>query len=76
MSQTPLTGTELMNCAKASATQGIEAAAQQCGYGEDCDRFFQALQKAGQDMGIEITQFSDIITSTEIAEELARIRSL
>ncbi len=41
----PLHGTELVDCARANAKQGIETAAYQCGYGEDLNKFAQELSK-------------------------------
>lgn len=62
---TPLTGTDLIDCAKANAKQGIETAARQCGYGEDLGSFKQALNQACQDIGVEISELSDLITDQE-----------
>ncbi|MDY6937610.1 MAG: hypothetical protein SWY16_08075 [Cyanobacteriota bacterium] len=59
---TPLTGTTLVDCAKANAKQGIEVAAKQCGYGQDLDRFSQALTQACDEMGIQIEGLSDLLT--------------
>lgn len=61
----PLTGTELLDCAKASASQGLEAAAKQCGYDEDTEGFTQALQAAGQHIGVEINALEDLITDQQ-----------
>ena len=58
---TPLTGTTLVDCAKANAKQGIEVAAKQCGYGQDLDRFSQALTQACDEMGIQIEGLSDLL---------------
>lgn len=61
----PLTGMELVDCAKANATQGVETAATQCGYGNNLDGFSQALQQACADMGIEIEGLSDLLTPSQ-----------
>ena len=63
MAQTqPLQGTELIDCAKASATQGLEEAAQNCGYGEDTERFQNSLRQACDRIGIHINELGDLIT--------------
>jgi len=46
-SPTRLQGTELVDCARANAKQGIETAARQCGYGE-LNTFAQELKQAWQ----------------------------
>ncbi len=65
VSPTPLTGTDLIDCAKANAKQGKVVAARQCGYGDDLDRFENALFSACQDIGIDIEQLSDLITDRQ-----------
>ncbi|MEB3828706.1 hypothetical protein [Phormidium sp. CCY1219] len=57
-----LEGVELIDCAKASVNQGLEAAARQCGYGDDLSSFERELKKAGQKTGIEINDLTDLIT--------------
>ena len=59
-SQTPLTGIELISCAKASAASGPEAAARNCGYGDDVEQFRTVLQTACSDMGVEVDGVSEI----------------
>ncbi|MCU0523826.1 MAG: hypothetical protein MUF72_03265 [Elainella sp. Prado103] len=61
----PLTGIELVNCAKANAKQGIATATHLCGYGADFSRFQQALHHACQQMGIEISELRDLITDQQ-----------
>lgn len=60
-----LTGIELIDCAKASAKQGIVVAAQQCGYGDDLNRFQSELEQACQHIGVNITELSDLITDQQ-----------
>ncbi|HIK57186.1 MAG TPA: hypothetical protein IGS37_18735 [Synechococcales cyanobacterium M55_K2018_004] len=60
-SSTPLQGIELIDCARANATQGIEVAAQLCGYGDNLSDFSAALQGACQHIGIDISELSDLI---------------
>lgn len=64
-SSTPLKGPELIDCAKANAKQGIGTATHLCGYGNDLNTFKQELQKACNDIGVEISELSDLITDQE-----------
>ena len=57
----PLTGTDLINCARANAEQGIEKTAQLCGYGDDVQQLKTALKHAGEQMGIELKSFRDLL---------------
>ncbi|MEC4985194.1 MAG: hypothetical protein SAJ37_20635 [Oscillatoria sp. PMC 1068.18] len=61
----PLTENELIDCAKANANQGIETAAKQCGYGDDLTGFQVALKQACQDIGVTISELSDLITDQD-----------
>ena len=61
----PLQGLELIDCAKANAKQGVDVAAELCGYGKDTARFYQALQQAGDQTGIHIAELSDLITEQQ-----------
>ena len=58
--QSPLQGLSLISCARASAAQGAAIAAEQCGYGNDYESFSQSLIKACQDIGVDISEFSDL----------------
>lgn len=42
----PLHDVELVDCARENATQGIEVAAYQCGYGNDINSFMEELTKS------------------------------
>lgn len=57
---TPLTDTNLIICARANANRGIEVASSLCGYGQDLHGFQQALQQAGEHLGIKINGFDDL----------------
>jgi alpha-D-ribose 1-methylphosphonate 5-triphosphate diphosphatase PhnM len=61
----PLQGAELIDCAKASAPQGLETAAEQCGYGNDTAKFEQAVKQACRDRGIEIAQLDDLVSEQQ-----------
>jgi hypothetical protein len=61
----PLTGLELVDCARANAKQGIETAANLCGYGEDLNQFKQSLQQACGEMKIQFQELSDLITDQQ-----------
>lgn len=65
-SPTPLTGIELIDCARANAAQGVTVAANLCGYGEDITEFQRSLQQACQQIGIEITELSQLITDQQM----------
>lgn len=58
----PLTGTDLIDCAKANAKQGVETATQLCGYGDDISRFQTSLRQACEEIGVEVDELSDLIT--------------
>ena len=64
-SQTPLTGIELISCAKASAASGPSVAAQNCGYGDDVERFRSTLQTACADMGVDVEGVADLLTEQQ-----------
>ncbi|HAC64873.1 MAG TPA: hypothetical protein DCF68_15415 [Cyanothece sp. UBA12306] len=61
----PLTGTELIDCARANAAQGLEITAQLCGYQNDINQFQEALQEAGNKTGITIESLGDLLTKTQ-----------
>jgi ATP-dependent protease HslVU (ClpYQ) peptidase subunit len=65
-SLTPLVGTELVDCARANAKQGIQTAAKLCGYGDDLNRFAQELRKACQEMNLQVKELSDLITDQDM----------
>ncbi|MEL6469064.1 MAG: hypothetical protein AAFQ74_05010 [Cyanobacteria bacterium J06623_4] len=65
----PLKGIALIDCAKANATQGAAIAARLCGYEGNISGFQQALKKAGEDMGVELTDLEDLITDQFVAKQ-------
>ncbi|HEY9781030.1 MAG TPA: hypothetical protein V6D09_12935 [Leptolyngbyaceae cyanobacterium] len=65
-SSTRLQGTELVDCARANAKQGIETAASQCGYGGDINTFAQALKQACEEMNLQVKELSELITDQEM----------
>jgi hypothetical protein len=69
-SLTPLHGTELVDCARANAKQGIETAAYQCGYGDDLNKFAQELKKACEQMNLKVKELSELITDQDMIIEL------
>ncbi len=64
----PLSGTELIDCAKANAKQGVEEAAYNCGYGKDLVAFQNSLKQACEDIGVEFNELSDLITDQQIVK--------
>lgn len=69
----PLQGTELIDCAKANAKQGIETAAELCGYGRDLNFFKRELQIACQNIGVQINELSDLITDQQTVQSFGGI---
>lgn len=63
--KTPLEGIELVDCAKANAKQGIETAAELCGYGSDLNRFKQAVKQECERMGVTFNELTDLITDQQ-----------
>lgn len=59
-SSAPLHGSELIDCARANASKGIEVASQRCGYGDDLSTFERELKKACDSIGVEIENFQDL----------------
>jgi hypothetical protein len=59
----PLTGSELIDCARANASQGLAVTTQLCGYDGDTAAFESALQLAAQEMGLAIASLPDLIQS-------------
>lgn len=57
----PLKDIELIDCARANATQGLETAAKLCGYGSDIETFQQALKDAFDAKGIKADDLTDLI---------------
>ncbi|MBW4538735.1 MAG: hypothetical protein KME43_06250 [Myxacorys chilensis ATA2-1-KO14] len=66
-SPTPLHGTDLVDCARANAKQGVETAANLCGYGNDLNTFRAELEKACNDMRIEFNELSDLIKDNQVS---------
>lgn len=64
-SPTPLKGLELVDCARANAKQGIETAAELCGYGNNLNTFSNELKQACDQMGVTITELTDLITDQD-----------
>lgn len=64
-SSAPLKGIELIDCAKANAKQGVETAAQLCGYGDQFQTFRDELQSACRDIGVEISELNDLVTDQQ-----------
>ncbi len=64
-SSIPLQGTELVDCARANAKQGIETAALQCGYGDDLNAFSRELKAACEQMNLQVKELSQLITDQD-----------
>ncbi|WP_413175824.1 hypothetical protein [Anabaena azotica] len=66
VSPTQLHGTELVDCARANAKQGIKMAASQCGYGDDIKTFAQELRQACETMNLKVKELSELITDQDM----------
>ncbi|MDF5712836.1 MAG: hypothetical protein PUP93_02860 [Rhizonema sp. NSF051] len=71
-STTPLKGTELVDCARANAKQGIETAAYQCGYGEDLNTFARELRQACTEMNLQVKELNELVTDQDMLLDLGR----
>ncbi len=71
-SSTPLQGTELVDCARANAKQGIETAASLCGYGEDVNTFATALRQACEEMNLQVRELSELISDQEMILQMGK----
>ncbi|BDA70270.1 hypothetical protein RIVM261_066940 [Rivularia sp. IAM M-261] len=65
-----LQGTELVDCARANAKQGIQTAARQCGYGDNLNEFARDLRKACEEMNLQVTELSELITDQDMILEI------
>lgn len=72
-SSTPLEGIELIDCAKANAAQGSAVAAELCGYGQDIAQFQRSLQQACQQIGVEISELSELISDQQMVRRTGGI---
>jgi hypothetical protein len=68
-SPVPLHGIELIDCAKANASQGIQVAATQCGYDGDIVTFERELHDATQKIGVKLHGFQDLNKSAELQRQ-------
>jgi hypothetical protein len=64
-----LQGIELIDCAKANAKQGVAIAAERSGYGQNIGLFIENLNKACQQIGVNINELEDLITDQQVAKE-------
>ena len=71
-----LQGIELINCAKANAKQGISVAAKQSGYDNNIDLFQENLDKACQEIGVNINELSDLITDQQELKENSKVLNI
>ena len=68
-----LQGIELIDCAKANAKQGVAVAAERSGYGTNIGLFIENLNKACQQIGVNIDELQDLITDQQVAKEKRQI---
>ncbi|HAX74852.1 MAG TPA: hypothetical protein DCY88_03215 [Cyanobacteria bacterium UBA11372] len=72
-SPTPLKDTDLIDCAKANAKDGIETAAYLCGYGDDISTFERELKHACDRIGVKYKELGDLITDQDTIVNLGGI---
>lgn len=63
-----LQGIELINCAKANAKQRSAISAQRSGYDDNVALFIKNLNKACQQIGVDINEIDDLIPDQKIAK--------
>lgn len=66
----PLTGTVLVNCARANAKRGLAIAAERCGYGTDTEVFERSLIEACDEMGVSIDELAELIPQRQIPKQI------
>lgn len=71
-----LQGIELIDCAKANAKQGSAIAAKLCGYDDNIGLFIENLNKACQQIGVDINELNDLITDQQIAKENRKVMEI
>lgn len=66
VSPTQLHGTELVDCARANAKQGLKIAAYQCGYDHDVKTFVEELRIACELMNLKVKELKELITDQDM----------
>ena len=69
-SNVPLQGMDLISCAQASAKQGVEEAAEQCGYGQNIELFVSTLEHACEEIGVSVHDLTDLAKYQDKETEL------
>ena len=57
----PLQGRELINCARANASAGIEMAAKLCGFGSDTEKFQTTLKQTVEELELPLSSFKKLV---------------
>lgn len=60
--EAPLKGEELINCARANASAGVEMAAKLCGFGSDTQRFVSKLKETAEESELSPETFKQLLT--------------
>ena len=71
-----LQGIELIDCAKANAKQGAAVAAERSGYDQNVGLFIENLNKACQQIGVDINELEDLITDQQVAKERRKLMDI
>ncbi len=62
--------------AKANAKQGTAVAAERSGYDRNVGLFIENLNKACQQIGVDINELDDLITDQQIAQENRQVKEI
>ena len=57
----PLQGRELINCARANASAGVEMAAKLCGFGSDTEKFQTTLKQTAEELELPLSSFKKLV---------------
>ena len=57
----PLTGEDLISCARGNVASGLAKTAQLCGYANDIDRFKSVLKQTMAETGLEVRSLSNLL---------------
>ncbi|BAZ45490.1 hypothetical protein NIES4102_25140 [Chondrocystis sp. NIES-4102] len=59
--EAPLTGEDLINCARANTSAGVAMATKLCGFAEDTARFQSALTSTLEELDLPVESFSKLL---------------
>lgn len=59
--ENPLSGEELINCARANVSKGIATVAQLCGFASDVEKFRSTLKATMEEMEVEVESLQKLL---------------